>query len=78
MSKNALSGSVYLDTDPILAVLKADDWLASTGDLETIDEPKTSVATSGEIPAGIQTRGAVQERLVDLRAEWLDEANGIE
>lgn len=40
---------MYLDTDPILALLKTDDWLASTVDLETIDEPKTSVATAIEV-----------------------------
>jgi hypothetical protein len=40
---------VYLDTDPVLAVLKTDDWLASVVDLETIDSPKTSVATAIEV-----------------------------
>lgn len=40
---------MYLDTDPVLALLKTDDWLASTVDLEAIDEPKTSVATAIEV-----------------------------
>lgn len=40
---------MYLDTDVVLAVLKADDWLSSAVDLETIVDPKTSVATSIEI-----------------------------
>jgi hypothetical protein len=40
---------VYLDLDIILAELKADDWLASDVDLESIEEPKTSVATGIEL-----------------------------
>lgn len=40
---------MYLDTDPVLALLKADDWLSSVVDLEVIDEPKTSVATAIEV-----------------------------
>ena len=40
---------MYLDLDVILAELKADDWLASDVDLESIDEPKTSVATGIEL-----------------------------
>lgn len=48
-SESAWSESVYLDTDPVLAVLKADDWLSSTVDLEAIDGPKTSVATAIEV-----------------------------
>jgi len=40
---------VYLDLDVILAALKADDWLASEVDLESLDEPKTSIATGIEL-----------------------------
>lgn len=40
---------MYLDTDPILAVLKSDDWLASDVDLEAIEALKTSVATAIEV-----------------------------
>lgn len=40
---------MYLDTDPILALLKPDDWLASAIDLDDLEEPKTSVATSIEV-----------------------------
>ncbi|WP_049888910.1 type II toxin-antitoxin system VapC family toxin [Natronococcus occultus] len=40
---------MYLDTDPVLAVLKDDDWLSSEVDLEAIDTPKTSVATAIEV-----------------------------
>ena len=40
---------MYLDTDPILAVLKTDDWLASTVDLDVLEDPKTSVATAIEV-----------------------------
>jgi hypothetical protein len=40
---------VYLDLDVILAELKADDWLASDVDIDSIADPKTSVATSIEL-----------------------------
>jgi len=40
---------VYLDLDVILAELKADDWLASDVDIDSIEEPKTSVATGVEL-----------------------------
>jgi hypothetical protein len=40
---------VYLDLDVILAELKADDWLASDVDIESIENPKTSVATGIEL-----------------------------
>jgi len=40
---------VYLDLDVILAELKADDWLASDVDIESMAEPKTSVATGIEL-----------------------------
>ena len=40
---------MYLDLDVILAELKADDWLASDVDIESVEEPKTSVATGIEL-----------------------------
>ena len=40
---------MYLDLDVILAELKADDWLASEVDIESMAEPKTSVATGIEL-----------------------------
>ena len=40
---------MYLDLDVILAELKADDWLASDVDIDSIEEPKTSVATGIEL-----------------------------
>jgi hypothetical protein len=40
---------VNLDLDVILAELKADDWLASDVDTDSIEEPKTSVATGIEL-----------------------------
>ena len=40
---------MYLDLDVILAELKADDWLASDVDINSIEDPKTSVATSIEL-----------------------------
>jgi len=48
-SKSAWVESVYLDLDVILAELKVDDWLASDVDIESIEEPKTSVATGIEL-----------------------------
>jgi hypothetical protein len=48
-SKSALVENVYLDLDIVLAELKADDWLASDVDIESIEEPKTSVATGIEL-----------------------------
>lgn len=48
-SKSGWIESVYLDLDVILAELKADDWLASDVDIESIEEPKTSVATGIEL-----------------------------
>jgi len=40
---------VYLDLDVILAELKADDWLASDVDIDSVADPKTSVATGIEL-----------------------------
>lgn len=40
---------MYLDLDIILAELKADDWLASDVDIDSIGDPKTSVATGIEL-----------------------------
>jgi hypothetical protein len=48
-SKSAWIENVYLDLNVILAELKADDWLASDVDIESMAEPKTSVATGIEL-----------------------------
>ena len=40
---------MYLDLDVILAELKAEDWLASDVDIESMAEPKASVATGIEL-----------------------------
>lgn len=48
-SKSDWTESVYLDPDVILAELKTDDWLASDVDIESVDEPKTLVATGIEL-----------------------------
>ena len=40
---------MYLYFNVILAELKADDWLASDVDIESMAEPKTSVATGIEL-----------------------------
>jgi predicted nucleic acid-binding protein len=45
---------VYLDTDVILAILKVDDWLSSVVDLDSIDDPKTSVSTCIEVQYAMQ------------------------
>ena len=49
MSKGGWIESVYLDLDVILAELKANGWLASDVDIDSIEEPKTSVATGIEL-----------------------------
>jgi hypothetical protein len=48
-SKSAWIANVYLDLDVILAELKTDDWLASDVDIESIEDPKTSIATGIEL-----------------------------
>lgn len=40
---------MYLDTDVILAVLKADDWLQRTVEELTFTAPKTSIITAVEV-----------------------------
>ena len=40
---------MYLDLDVILAELKADDWLAGCVDINSIEEPKTSVEMGIEL-----------------------------
>jgi len=70
-SKSDWSENVYVDTDVVLAVLKANDWLSSVVDLETIDDPKTSVATCIEVQYAMQDewdrdrRALVHELIVD-------------
>jgi len=57
---------VYLDTDVVLAVLKVDDWLSSSVDVESMDEPKTSVATCIEVQYAMQDEWD-RERLTRVR-----------
>ncbi|GAB3032969.1 PIN domain-containing protein [Natronobiforma cellulositropha] len=70
-SKSGWSESVYVDTDVVLAVLKTDDWLSSSVDLETIADPKTSVATRIEVQYAMEgewdreQRTVVHERIVE-------------
>lgn len=40
---------MYLDTDVLLALLKAEDWLQSATNAATFESPKTSVVTAIEI-----------------------------
>lgn len=67
--------SVYLDTDPILATLKDDDWLASEVDLDAIADPQTSVSTTIEVQYVLEDTWS-RDRLVDVHEAI--EALGIE
>lgn len=70
-STSGWSANVYVDTDVVLAALKADDWLTSAVDLEAIDDPKTSVATCIEVQYAMQDewdrerRTTVHERIAE-------------
>lgn len=66
---------MYLDTDPILALLKRDDWLASSVDLESLEAPKTSVATAIEVQYVMEETWN-RDRLADAHREIA--AEGIE
>lgn len=59
---------MYLDTDPILALLKAEDWLASAVDLAEIDDPCTSVATTIELQYVLEDDWS-RDRLVGVHRE---------
>ncbi|MDS0297773.1 PIN domain-containing protein [Halogeometricum sp. S1BR25-6] len=74
-SKNGWTASVYLDTDVVLAVLKADDWLSSVVDLDVIDDPKTSVSTCIEVQYAMQDEWS-RERLTTVHEALQEE--GIE
>jgi lipopolysaccharide biosynthesis regulator YciM len=91
MSKSGWIESVYLDLDVILAELKANGWLASDVDIDSIEEPKTSVATGIELQYVMEDEWerdrvvrAHQEitsqniELVPLTSEALDAAADLE
>lgn len=59
---------MYLDLDVILAELKADDWLASDVDIESLEAPKTSVATGIELQYAMETEWD-RNRVVDAHQE---------
>lgn len=61
---------MYLDLDVILAELKADDWLASDVDIESLDAPKTSVATGIELQYVMETEWN-RDRVVNAHQEIL-------
>lgn len=61
--------TVYLDTDPILALLKSDDWLASDVDLDAIDDPSTSIATTIEVQYVLEEEWP-RDRLVSVHEEF--------
>lgn len=54
---------MYLDTDVILALIKDDDWLASSVDVDVLDGPVTSTATAMEVQYAMQDEWP-RERLV--------------
>ncbi len=72
ISASDWSANVYLDTDPILALLKTDDWLASSVDLEAIEEPKTSVATAIEVQYVMEGEWD-RDQLADAHTAIVDE-----
>ena len=59
---------MYLDLDVILAELKADDWLASDVDIESVEEPKTSVATGIELQYAMENEWE-RDRIVRAHRE---------
>ncbi|QWC20547.1 PIN domain-containing protein [Halorubrum sp. 2020YC2] len=63
---------MYLDTDVVLAVLKADDWLSSAVDLTAIDDPKTSVSTCIEVQYAMEGEWG-RERLTTVNESLADE-----
>jgi predicted nucleic acid-binding protein len=63
---------VYLDTDVVLAVLKADDWLSSAVDMDTIDNPKTSVSTCIEVQYAMEDEWD-RERLTTVNESLSEE-----
>ncbi|GAB7091102.1 hypothetical protein JCM18237_13730 [Halorubrum luteum] len=68
---------MYLDTDVVLAVLKADDWLSSAVDLDAIDDPETSVSTCIEVQYAMEDEWdrdrltTVNEAIVDAEIELI-------
>ncbi|MFC6613957.1 PIN domain-containing protein [Halopenitus salinus] len=66
---------MYLDTDVVLAVLKADDRLSSAVDLDAIDDPKTSVSTCIEVQYAMEDEWT-RERVTSVNESLTDE--GIE
>lgn len=69
------NGNVSLDTDPVLALLKPDGWLASSVDLGSLETPKTSVATAIEVQYVMEETWD-RDRLADSHREIA--AEGIE
>jgi predicted nucleic acid-binding protein len=68
--------NVYLDTDVVLAVLKADDWLSSSVDIEAIDDPKTSVSTCIEVQYAMEDEWD-RERLTTVTESLRDTEIGL-
>lgn len=52
--------------------MKTDDWLTSSVDLETIEEPKTSVATAIEVQYVMENEWG-RDRLADAHTAIVDE-----
>lgn len=67
---------MYLDTDVVLAVLKADDWLSSSVDIEAVDDPKTSVSTCIEVQYAMEDEWG-RERLTTVNESLRDAEIGL-
>ncbi len=66
---------MYLDTDVLLALLKAEDWLRPTVEVASFEAPKTSVVTAIEIQLVMfdsWSRSALAEVLGDIEAESVE------
>lgn len=66
---------MYLDTDVLLAKLKAEDWLQADVERAEFTDPKTSVITAVEIQL-VMFDAWSRARLADVRAEI--ESEGVE
>lgn len=66
---------MYLDTDVLLALLKADDWLQSDAESADFDQPKTSVVTAAEIQLVMfdsWSRPRLTQVLTEIEEEGVD------
>lgn len=66
---------MYLDTDVLLALLKADDWLQTAARDATFESPKTSIVTAVEIQL-VMFESWSRSELAEVSGSIIDE--GIE